>query len=102
MSLCTDVYVCVSSVYVCVCVRVSDACVRMCVMCMFVCMKIMHVSDAYVCDTYVSDAFVVVHYVCVCSAVLEAHKTFHRYTVRAKRGTAQSIRDGQQGGHQPK
>lgn len=35
-------------------------------------------------------------------SVLEAHKTFHRYTVRAKRGTAQSVRDGQQGGHQPK
>lgn len=31
-----------------------------------------------------------------------AHKTFHRYTVRAKRGTAQSVKDGQQGGHQPK
>ena len=31
-----------------------------------------------------------------------AHKTFHRYTVRAKRGTAQSVRDAQQGGHQPK
>lgn len=26
-----------------------------------------------------------------------AHKTFHRYTVRAKRGTAQGLRDGQQG-----
>eukprot|EP00118_Oscarella_pearsei_P016354 m.155117 g.155117 ORF g.155117 m.155117 type:complete len:673 (+) comp38658_c0_seq8:12-2030(+) len=30
------------------------------------------------------------------------HKTFHRYTVRAKRGTAQSARDSQQGGNQPK
>ncbi|XP_042192478.1 ankyrin repeat and zinc finger domain-containing protein 1 [Callorhinchus milii] len=30
------------------------------------------------------------------------HKTFHRYTVRAKRGTAQSVRDGQARGHAPK
>ncbi|XP_071811917.1 tRNA endonuclease ANKZF1-like isoform X2 [Apostichopus japonicus] len=30
------------------------------------------------------------------------HKTFHRYTVRAKRGTAQGVRDGQQGGHAPR
>ncbi|XP_022085556.1 ankyrin repeat and zinc finger domain-containing protein 1-like isoform X2 [Acanthaster planci] len=30
------------------------------------------------------------------------HKTFHRYTVRAKRGTAQGMRDSQQGGNQPK
>ena len=30
------------------------------------------------------------------------HKTFHRYTVRAKRGTAQGARDNQQGGKQPK
>lgn len=30
-----------------------------------------------------------------------AHKTFHRYTVRAKRGTVQSTKDSQQG-HQPK
>ena len=30
------------------------------------------------------------------------HKTFHRYTVRAKRGTAQGARDAQQGGKQPK
>jgi len=30
------------------------------------------------------------------------HKTFHRYTVRAKRGTAQGARDSQQGGKQPK
>ena len=35
------------------------------------------------------------------SAVL-VHKTFHRYTVRAKRGTAQSARDAQSGGHGPK
>lgn len=26
-----------------------------------------------------------------------AHKTFHRYTVRAKRGTAQSLQDKKQG-----
>ena len=31
-----------------------------------------------------------------------AHKTFHRYTVRAKRGTSQSARDSKHGGHQPK
>lgn len=30
------------------------------------------------------------------------HKTFHRYTVRAKRGTAQGARDSQQSGKQPK
>lgn len=30
------------------------------------------------------------------------HKTFHRYTVRAKRGTAQGARDALQGGKQPK
>ncbi|MCI4378022.1 hypothetical protein PGIGA_G00210720 [Pangasianodon gigas] len=30
------------------------------------------------------------------------HKTFHRYTVRAKRGTAQSVRDTQNRGHAPK
>ncbi|XP_070566888.1 tRNA endonuclease ANKZF1-like [Ptychodera flava] len=30
------------------------------------------------------------------------HKTFHRYTVRAKRGSAQGIRDSQQGGHAPR
>ncbi|XP_049340663.1 ankyrin repeat and zinc finger domain-containing protein 1 isoform X1 [Astyanax mexicanus] len=30
------------------------------------------------------------------------HKTFHRYTVRAKRGTAQSVRDGQNRSHAPK
>ncbi|CAB3984687.1 Ankyrin repeat and zinc finger domain-containing 1, partial [Paramuricea clavata] len=29
-------------------------------------------------------------------------KTFHRYTVRAKRGTAQGIRDNKQGGHAPR
>ncbi|XP_033863063.3 tRNA endonuclease ANKZF1 [Acipenser ruthenus] len=30
------------------------------------------------------------------------HKTFHRYTVRAKRGTAQGLRDGQNRSHAPK
>uniref|UniRef100_A0A4W4H8C1 Ankyrin repeat and zinc finger peptidyl tRNA hydrolase 1 n=1 Tax=Electrophorus electricus TaxID=8005 RepID=A0A4W4H8C1_ELEEL len=30
------------------------------------------------------------------------HKTFHRYTVRAKRGTAQGLRDAQNRGHTPK
>ncbi|XP_019849233.1 PREDICTED: ankyrin repeat and zinc finger domain-containing protein 1-like [Amphimedon queenslandica] len=35
------------------------------------------------------------------SVVLE-HKTFHRYTVRAKRGTVQSSRDSHQGGHKPR
>ncbi|KAI5629319.1 ankyrin repeat and zinc finger domain-containing protein 1 isoform X1, partial [Silurus asotus] len=30
------------------------------------------------------------------------HKTFHRYTVRAKRGTAQSVCDAQNRGHAPK
>ncbi|XP_036431268.1 ankyrin repeat and zinc finger domain-containing protein 1 [Colossoma macropomum] len=30
------------------------------------------------------------------------HKTFHRYTVRAKRGTAQSLRDAQNRSHAPK
>ncbi|XP_062862036.1 tRNA endonuclease ANKZF1 [Trichomycterus rosablanca] len=30
------------------------------------------------------------------------HKTFHRYTVRAKRGTAQSVRDAQNKSHAPK
>jgi hypothetical protein len=29
-------------------------------------------------------------------------KTFHRYTVRAKRGTAQGMRDNKQGGHAPR
>ena len=33
-------------------------------------------------------------------AQVVAHKTFHRYVVRAKRGTAQSTRDGQ--GNAPK
>ncbi|KJE94576.1 hypothetical protein CAOG_05205 [Capsaspora owczarzaki ATCC 30864] len=31
-----------------------------------------------------------------------AHKTFHRYTIRAKRGTAQSTMDSRSGGHAPK
>lgn len=30
------------------------------------------------------------------------HKTFHRYTVRAKRGTAQGLRDSQNRSHAPK
>lgn len=30
------------------------------------------------------------------------HKTFHRYTVRAKRGTAQGLRDSQNRSHTPK
>ncbi|XP_029314961.1 ankyrin repeat and zinc finger domain-containing protein 1 isoform X2 [Cottoperca gobio] len=30
------------------------------------------------------------------------HKTFHRYTVRAKRGTAQGLKDSQNRGHTPK
>ncbi|XP_016315712.1 ankyrin repeat and zinc finger domain-containing protein 1-like isoform X2 [Sinocyclocheilus anshuiensis] len=30
------------------------------------------------------------------------HKTFHRYTVRAKRGTAQGLRDAQNHSHRPK
>uniref|UniRef100_A0A3Q3VR64 VLRF1 domain-containing protein n=1 Tax=Mola mola TaxID=94237 RepID=A0A3Q3VR64_MOLML len=30
------------------------------------------------------------------------HKTFHRYTVRAKRGTAQGVRDSQNRSHAPK
>ncbi|XP_077392807.1 tRNA endonuclease ANKZF1 isoform X2 [Festucalex cinctus] len=30
------------------------------------------------------------------------HKTFHRYTVRAKRGTAQGLRDSQNRGHAPR
>ena len=30
------------------------------------------------------------------------HKTYHRYTVRAKRGTIQSSRDAHQGSHKPK
>ncbi|CAH1237947.1 ANKZF1 [Branchiostoma lanceolatum] len=33
---------------------------------------------------------------------LVVHKTFHRYTVRAKRGTAQGARDSKQGGSHPK
>lgn len=30
------------------------------------------------------------------------HKTFHRYTVRAKRGTAQGLKDSQNRSHAPK
>ena len=37
-----------------------------------------------------------------CSKDCVAHKTFHRYTVRAKRGTVQSARDGKHGAHQPR
>ena len=37
-----------------------------------------------------------------CSSVVLEHKTFHRYTVRAKRGTVQSSRDSHQGGHKPR
>lgn len=37
----------------------------------------------------------------ISSTVLD-HKTFHRYTVRAKRGTIQSSRDSHQGSHKPK
>ena len=37
-----------------------------------------------------------------CRSTTVAHKTFHRYTVRAKRGTAQSVRDAHQGGHAPR
>ena len=46
----------------------------------------------YVCNTTVS--------VC-CSANVVRHKTFHRYVVRAKRGTCQSSHDSK-GGHAPK
>ncbi|XP_069792179.1 tRNA endonuclease ANKZF1 isoform X3 [Narcine bancroftii] len=34
--------------------------------------------------------------------VVIQHKTFHRYTVRAKRGVAQGVRDGQNRSHAPK
>ena len=37
-----------------------------------------------------------------CGKEVLTHKTFHRYTVRAKRGTTQGARDSQQGGKQPK
>lgn len=37
-----------------------------------------------------------------CSPNVLLHKTFHRYTVRAKRGTSQSVRDAQSGGHGPR
>ncbi|XP_048809255.1 ankyrin repeat and zinc finger domain-containing protein 1 isoform X1 [Lagopus muta] len=33
---------------------------------------------------------------------VQEHKTFHRYTVRARRGTAQSLRDGQTPGSAPR
>lgn len=37
-----------------------------------------------------------------CRSDVVVHKTFHRYTVRAKKGTVQSVRDNQSGGHGPK
>lgn len=40
-------------------------------------------------------------YICYRKEVLQ-HKTFHRYTVRAKRGTAQGVRDSQNRSHTPK
>lgn len=40
-------------------------------------------------------------YLCYRKEVLQ-HKTFHRYTVRAKRGTAQGLRDSQNRSHAPK
>ena len=42
------------------------------------------------------------YHLLTCSNDCVAHKTFHRYTVRAKRGTVQSARDGKHGGHQPR
>ena len=42
------------------------------------------------------------YYAFKCRSTMLAHKTFHRYTVRAKRGTAQSVRDAHQGGHAPR
>ena len=36
------------------------------------------------------------------SSVVLDHKTFHRYTVRAKRGTIQSSRDSHHGSHKPR
>lgn len=38
----------------------------------------------------------------LCSSQVQEHKTFHRYTVRARRGTAQSLRDGQTPGSAPR
>lgn len=40
-------------------------------------------------------------YICHRKEVLQ-HKTFHRYTVRAKRGTAQGVRDSQNRSNTPK
>ena len=42
------------------------------------------------------------YHLLTCSNDCVAHKTFHRYTVRAKCGTVQSARDGKHGGHQPR
>lgn len=36
------------------------------------------------------------------SAQVQEHKTFHRYTVRARRGTAQGLRDSQTPGSAPR
>lgn len=36
------------------------------------------------------------------STTVIRHKCFHRYVVRAKRGTVQSVRDGKSGTSQPK
>ncbi len=36
------------------------------------------------------------------SCTVVGHKTFHRYTVRAKQGTMQSSKDSHSGGHKPK
>ena len=41
-------------------------------------------------------------FVCMYSNDVVVSKTFHRYTVRAKRGTAQGMRDNKQGGHAPR
>ncbi len=48
-----------------------------------------------------SDCYSILLYFSLSSGLV-VHKTFHRYTVRAKRGTAQSVRDAQGGGHGPK
>lgn len=38
----------------------------------------------------------------LCSLQVQEHKTFHRYTVRARRGTAQGLRDAQTPGSAPR
>ena len=38
----------------------------------------------------------------LCSPQVQEHKTFHRYTVRARRGTAQGLRDAQTPGSAPR